>query len=146
MPKCEWNVVSSCAAMEPHPEKGEGIRWFLLTSPIPPKSFMWEPSQATLDMDFSVLSQWDQLVAYCPTHPPELIILSKVLLLIFFYILIVQFCLLPLTTSHLLVTSQPLHSTLFKINSHNFISTFIRFWRGGKTKNQKKKKLSTLPL
>ena len=41
---------SSCAALGPHPLKGEGIRWFLLTSPTPPKSFMWEPSQATLDI------------------------------------------------------------------------------------------------
>ena len=72
-------------------------------------------------------------MAYCPAHPPELVILSNILPPIFFYILIVQFCLLPLTTPHLLVTSQPLYPTLFKVNSHNFIYTFIRFF--GEKKN-----------
>ena len=72
-------------------------------------------------------------MAYCPAHPPELVILSNILPPIFFYILIVLFYLLPLTTSHLLVTSQPLYPTLFKVNSHNFPYTFIRFW--GRKKN-----------
>ena len=85
-------------------------------------------------------------MAYCPAHPPELVILSKVLPSIFFYILIVQFCLLPLTTPHLLVTSQPLYPTLFKVNSHNFISTFIRFWREGKTNKKTKKNNLVLSL
>ena len=44
-----------------------------------------------------------------------------------------------LTTPHLLVTSQPIYPTLFKVNSHNFIYTFILLWG-------KKKPLHTLPL
>ena len=49
---------------------------------------------------------------------------------------LLSICLLPLTTPHLLVTSQPLYPTLFKVNSHNFIYTFILLW--GKKEGKKK--------
>ena len=48
---------------------------------------------------------------------------------------LLSICLLPLTTPHLLVTSQPLYPTLFKVNSHNFIYTFILLW--GKKEEKK---------
>ena len=67
-------------------------------------------------------------MAYCPAHPPELVILSNILPPIFFYLLIVNLSPTIDHTSPLGNIATFLPYTLFKVNSHNFIYTFILLW------------------
>ena len=84
-----------------------------------------------------MLAQWDQLVAYCPAHPPVLVnslaTLSPLIFFITLFTLLLDLCLLPSSPPtfalpspkpYFLVTFQTLNLMLFYDMFHTLISHF----------------------